>query len=78
MEAEWFAKPCVPPSNFSFPGVDKKLNRTKETNAKKEAFHKSITNASAFVAALESVVEEGKEKWGAYGLCWGGKVCFSC
>ncbi|TVY28089.1 putative AIM2 family protein [Lachnellula hyalina] len=53
---------------------------SEEIKALKEAFSKLALDFSGFVPALKDVVAEGKgrwegvEAWGAYGLCWGGKV----
>jgi dienelactone hydrolase len=53
-----------------------------ENDKKKNAFMSKIPDT--FVSGpkeLLAVVEDGKKKWasiqswGAYGLCWGGKVC---
>ncbi|TVY40721.1 putative AIM2 family protein [Lachnellula occidentalis] len=61
---------------FSWYGND----LSEETKAAKEAFTAMAMDFSAFVPALKDVVGEGKERWegveawGAYGLCWGGKV----
>ncbi|TVY33770.1 hypothetical protein LSUB1_G007982, partial [Lachnellula subtilissima] len=53
---------------------------SEESKALKEAFSKFALDFPGFVPALKDVVAEGKgrwvgvEAWGAYGLCWGGKV----
>ncbi|TVY86539.1 putative AIM2 family protein [Lachnellula willkommii] len=61
---------------FSWYGDD----LSEESKALKEAFAQYALDFPAFVPALRDVVGEGKGRWegvkawGAYGLCWGGKV----
>ncbi|TVY85488.1 putative AIM2 family protein, partial [Lachnellula suecica] len=62
MEEEWMTKP------------------TESNKPLKEEFFKFAMDFKNFAPVLDEVVEKGKAKWGsveawgAYGLCWGGKV----
>lgn len=56
---------------------------TPEQDAAKGAFMQWAMDFDRVTKEFEGVLKDVKaeyksvEKWGAYGLCWGGKVCFS-
>ncbi|RFU30725.1 hypothetical protein B7463_g5633, partial [Scytalidium lignicola] len=57
------------------------VNETEENKKKKEELFSRAMNFEAQSATFLNVVEESKKKftsvtsWGAFGLCWGGKIC---
>ena len=57
------------------------MDQSEESKMKKEAFFSRSMMYDENIAELQKVVEAAKKKWpslvswGAFGLCWGGKVC---
>jgi len=58
------------------------VDQSEESKTKKEAFFGRTMKYDENIAELQKVVEGAKKKWpslvswGAFGLCWGGKVFF--